>query len=119
MSDTQKNLYKKFLGLKGEKLAQKFLKKAGYKIIKTNYVTPYGEADIIALKDGFIVFIEVKTRTSLKFGMPKEAVGYKKQSKYKDIANYYLIAEKPEIENVSFAVVEVMGDDVNLITDAF
>lgn len=119
MSNTQKNLYKKFLGLKGEKLAEKHLKKAGYKVLKTNYVTPFGEADIVAFKDGFTVFVEVKTRTSTKFGEPKEAVDYKKQAKYRNVANYYLLTEKPKSEDVSFAVVEVLDDFINLITDAF
>ena len=50
MSDTQKNLYKKLLGRKGELIAQNFLKKQGYKIIANNYVTKFGEADIIAKK---------------------------------------------------------------------
>ena len=119
MPDTQKNLYKKFLGLKGEKLAEKHLKKLGYKIIKTNYVTPFGEADIICSKNGAMVFAEVKTRSSNKFGTPAQAVDNKKQNKYRQIATYYLTTNKLDDVEVSFMVVEVLGDCINLITDAF
>ena len=68
-------------------------------------------------KDGEIVFLEVKTRSSNLFGEPKEAVNYYKQEKYKKIAQYYKLkyGETP----ISFAVVEVTEDSVNLIEDAF
>ena len=119
MPDTQKNLYKKFLGLKGEKTAEKHLKKLGYKIIKTNYVTPFGEADIVCEKNGVLTFAEVKTRSSNKFGTPAEAVDIKKQNKYRQIAKYYLLTNKLDDVEISFLVVEVVGDLVNVITDAF
>ena len=119
MPNSQKDVHKKLLGLKGEKLAQKHLKGLGYKILKTNYVTPFGEADIVCSYDSAIVFVEVKTRSSLAFGTPKDAVNYKKQKKYKQIAEYYMLTNKLEDVEISFAVVEVFEDEVNLITDAF
>lgn len=119
MPNSPKNLYKKFLGLKGEKLAEKHLKKLGYNIIKTNYCTPFGEADIVCEKGGAIVFAEVKTRSSFKFGTPAQAVDYKKQKKYRQIASYYLNSNDLDDVEVSFMVVEVLDDTVNLITDAF
>ena len=84
MPNSPKNLYKKFLGLKGEKLAEKHLKKLGYKILLNNYVTPFGEADLVCEYNGSLTFVEVKTRTSTKFGTPAMAVDYKKQNKYKN-----------------------------------
>ena len=57
---------KKF-GIIGEKIAQKFLINKGYEILETNYYTKIGEIDIIAQKSKKIVFIEVKTRSNLKF----------------------------------------------------
>ncbi len=119
MPNTQKDLYKKFLGLKGEKLAEKHLKKLGYKIIKTNYVTPFGEADIVCSINGSLVFAEVKTRSSYSFGTPAQAVDYKKQNKYRQIAQYYLTINNLDDIEVSFMVIEVIDDCVNLITDAF
>ncbi len=119
MSDSPKNLYKKLLGAKGELIAVKFLKTKGYKILHKNYKTKFGEADIIALKDGITVFVEVKTRTSLKYGTPAEAVNYTKQQKYRDIANAYLMLNDCKDGQISFAVVEVLGDSVNFIENAF
>ena len=117
MSNTQRDLHKKLLGKRGEKLAVKFMKKAGYKLVKRNYTTPFGEADIIMEKGGVTVFVEVKTRLSDIYGEPKDSVGYKKQEKYKKIAEYYLLryGQAP----ISFAVVEVTQEGVNLIEDAF
>ena len=117
MSDTQRNLHKKLLGRKGERLAVKFMKKAGYKLVKRNFTTPFGEADAILLKDGITVFLEVKTRSNTLFGEPKDSVGYRKQEKYKKIAQYYKLkyGETP----ISFAVAEVTEEGVNVIEDAF
>lgn len=61
-------------GTCGEKAAESFLKKKGYRILKTNYRTPLGEIDIVARKDGFIVFVEVKARTSSSLGPPYLAI---------------------------------------------
>lgn len=60
----------------GEQLATDFLKKQGYKIIERNFRKGYGEIDIIALDHGVLVFVEVKTKTSLAFGDPLEKIGY-------------------------------------------
>ncbi len=70
------------MGRAGEKRAVVFLKKKGFKILKTNYKTVFGEIDIIAQDKDTIVFIEVKTRTSDNYGVPSEAVDKRKQEKY-------------------------------------
>lgn len=63
------------IGKKGEDIATQFLKKKGYKILERNYRKKYAEIDIIALSsDNVLVFVEVKTRTSQKFGTPFEAI---------------------------------------------
>ena len=58
----------------GEEEASNFLRKKGYKIIERNFRKGYGEIDIVALKNGILIFIEVKTRTSSNFGAPFEAI---------------------------------------------
>ena len=118
MQNTSKNLYKKLLGRKGEDLAYIYLKKLGYKIIETNYYTKFAEADIIALKGDVLTFVEVKTRTSNKYGAPSEAVNKKKQEKYRELALYY-VNDKNYDGEIAFAVVEVMGTSVNFIENAF
>ena len=87
MSFSSQDVYKKALGRGGEKRVAEFLKARGLKILKTNYVTPFGEADIIAEDKalGEIAFIEVKTRSSDSYGTPAEAVGTKKREKYRKI----------------------------------
>jgi putative endonuclease len=119
VSDSPKNLYKKLLGRKGELLAQGFLKKKGYKILQTNYRTKFGEADIIATYNNEIVFIEVKTRSNSKFGTPAEAVNYQKQKRYRDIAKAYMLQNCEYDMPFSFAIVEILGEEINLIENAF
>lgn len=117
MPDTQKDLHKKLLGRKGEELTVKKLKKSGYKSIKRNVVTPFGEADIVCEKDGKTVFVEVKTRSGKAFGLPCEAVDSKKQAKYRKIADFLLGGA--DGKDVGFAVAEVTEEGVNIIFDAF
>ena len=65
----------------GEQVAMKFLIKKGYEIEGLNYRSPFGEIDIIASNDEYIVFVEVKTRSSLDFGHPFEAINKAKLQK--------------------------------------
>ncbi len=58
----------------GENAAAEFLKKKGYVILERNFRKGYGEIDIIAVKKGTLVFVEVKTRSSDKFGTPLDAI---------------------------------------------
>ena len=119
MQITQKNFYKKLLGRAGEKRAVEFLKKNGFKILKTNFKTMLGEIDIIAEEKGVIVFIEVKTRTSDSFGLPCEAVDKKKQEKYYKTAMFYLQKEKKTDSECRFDVVEIENGQINHIFNAF
>lgn len=118
MPDTQKNFYKKLLGKRGERLAENEIKKLGYKFVKRNFTTPYGEADLIFRKGEETLFVEVKTRSNRSFGEPCEAVGYKKQEKYRKIAEYYF-GDGADEKNVCFAVAEVTEGKVNVIFNAF
>ena len=117
MPDSQTDFHKKLLGKVGEKKAIAYMKKLGYKLIKANFKTPFGEADAVFQKDGVTVFTEVKTRSNRSFGDPKDSVNYLKKEKYRKIANYYTLKEENAV--VSFAVVEIVGDEINLIIDAF
>ncbi len=76
-------------GIHGEKLAQDFLKKHGYRIIETNYRTSEGEIDIIAKQKDCLVFIEVRTKRSLLFGTPEESITHAKMQKLKTVAARY------------------------------
>jgi len=74
----------------GEKLAVEHLKTQGYQILAENYRFQRGEIDIIAKHEERIVFVEVKTRRSLKYGVPQSAVTKQKQRQISKIALAYL-----------------------------
>ena len=119
MQITQKNFHKKILGRAGELKATEFLKKNGYKILETNYTTPLGEIDIIATDKEYVVFIEVKTRTSDVYGAPSEAVNFRKQQKYYKTALYYLQRNKKTESPCRFDVIEIEDGKINHILNAF
>lgn len=110
------------LGDEGEGLAIQFLHKNGYQILEQNYKTPVGEIDIIASEAETLVFIEVKTRKSIEFGMPYEAVNREKRRKISNTALLYLKRFK-EIPPCRFDVVSIYyengGPELELIKDAF
>lgn len=76
-------------GILGEKLARDFLENRGYKIIETNYRCPEGEVDIIAGHDDYLVFIEVRTKTSRSFGSPEESITPTKKERLRAVAFQY------------------------------
>jgi putative endonuclease len=78
------------IGKFGEDIASKYLKDKGYKIKERNYRTFLGEIDIICEYKGNIIFVEVKTRNSDKFGYPEEAINLAKQRKIIKNALCYL-----------------------------
>ncbi len=97
------------LGNLGEDLAEKYLQENGYKIIVRNYKNKIGEIDIIAHDDSFLVFIEVKTRTSTYQGLPADAVNYRKQKKIIRVAQWYL-QEKKYTGKWRIDVVSILAD---------
>jgi len=78
------------IGKFGEDIASKYLQEKGYKIIERNYRTFLGEIDIISEYKGTIIFVEVKTRRSDRFGYPEEAINLNKQRKIIKNALCYL-----------------------------
>ena len=119
MQNSPKDLRNKILGRKGETLTCKYLKRHGYKILRRNYTTPFGEADIVAQsRDGYICFVEVKTRETDAFGLPAEAVTREKQRRYRMIAGFYCRTEGRELA-VRFDVASVLGGDLEYYENAF
>ncbi|MBR2673893.1 MAG: YraN family protein [Mogibacterium sp.] len=100
--------YMKNVGDLGEQLAADMLKNSGYRIIMRNYAVRDGEIDIIAIKDGVLHFVEVKTRKGDDYGFPSDAVTPAKQKRIKKAANTYLSSRRGHWQNVSFDVYEVM-----------
>jgi len=74
------------LGRRGEMLAAAFLEGAGLTIVERNWRCPQGEIDLIARDAGELVFVEVKTRTSVAFGHPLEAITVQKLARLRRLA---------------------------------
>ena len=78
------------LGISGENLACDALARRGYAILARRYRTRVGEIDIVARDGETLVFVEVKTRTSGNFGVPAEAVTWRKRRRVVTMARWYL-----------------------------
>ena len=98
---------KHILGKLGEDLVEKYLIDKNYKIIERNFRGSKGEIDIIAKEDDEIVFIEVKTRSSVICGRPSEAVNKLKKKHLIQTIKYYLYLNKLEDKNIRIDVIEV------------
>jgi putative endonuclease len=97
----------KEVGAKGEKLAAKFLKRKGYKVIQRNYKCKLGEIDIVAEHDGTIVFVEVKTRQTQEFGPPQYAVTAAKRGQISKVALSYIRDKKMVDQSCRFDVIGI------------
>ena len=95
------------IGKLGEDIAVNYLKQKGYKILDRNFECRQGELDIIALDKKEIVFIEVKTRTSNRYGYPSEAVNKVKQKHMLQTIKYYLYIRNLNDKFVRIDVIEV------------
>lgn len=94
-------------GAVGEVLAARFLRDNGYEILAGNYRSRFGEVDIIAADDEYIVFVEVKSRAENSYYLPREAVTAEKQRRIIKTALYY-IAHKPDPRQMRFDVIEII-----------
>lgn len=90
------------LAREGEEIAAKYLQKLGFKIIDRNFRGRNTELDIVAVKDNTLVFVEVKTRTSDKFGTPFEQIAYWKLKSLVKAAQFYKLTHKnlPELMRI-------------------
>lgn len=96
------------LGPRGERIAARTLKRAGYRIIERNYRSKPGEIDLIALDGDTLVFVEVKTRTSADAADPQDAVNRAKQRQLGRVARYYVQAKSAHHRPCRFDVVTVV-----------
>lgn len=110
-------------GKEGENRAAEYLKNAGFEIIERNYRYGHGEIDIVAKDGEYLVFVEVKTRTSDAFGSPLYAITYGKQKQIARVAQGYLYEKKIANVPCRFDVVgvEFIGGKLRLehIPNAF
>ena len=110
------------LGEEGEKIAVNYLESRGYIIYHTNWRMGHLEVDIIAEDSGELVFVEVKTRSSNKYGEPEYAVEYQKEKDIIRIASVYLENLHLEIPARFDIIAIIIGDKKSNVThfeDAF
>jgi len=94
------------LGKWGEEQAAVYLQRQGLQIVERNYRCPLGEIDIIARDGDCLVFCEVKTRSSSRYGLPQEAVAWSKQQKIIKVASWYLGDREPATD-IRFDVIAI------------
>ena len=106
-------------GRKGERIACLFLLKQGFDIIARRYRSSSGELDIIAYEGDTLVFIEVKTRSSAKFGEPWEFVDWQKQQILRRTAEAFIADHDLGQYAYRFDIVSVLGKQPTLFRNAF
>lgn len=111
---------KRAVGTAYEKLAGAYLEQQGYEIVMYNFRCRMGEVDIIAKDGEYLVFVEVKYRSSERSGNPLEAVNVKKQRIISKVASYYCLTHGyGETKPCRFDVVAINGTEYTLIKNAF
>jgi len=110
------------LGKEGEEMACRWLADRGYIILEKNWKNRHEEIDLITRLDDQIVFIEVKTRSSLKYGNPEDAVSLKKQRNLVNAGHEYILKHQIDLE-AQFDILSILIIDkkphINHIERAF
>ena len=108
------------LGAFGEDAAARWYERAGYDVVGRNWRCAFGELDLVVRRGPLVVFCEVKTRSSDRFGTPAEAVTYRKRVRLRRLAAEWLAGcEGARGRLVRFDVAAVHGGTVEIIEDAF
>jgi putative endonuclease len=114
---------KQILGKEGEQVAERYLRKKGYRLVERNYRCPVGELDLIVLDGRVIVFVEVKTRSDDRFGIPFESVHRRKQRRMIKAALFFLTQHRLHHRDARFDVIGISlmggGPVVEHIRNAF
>lgn len=106
--------FKKERGQQGEDLAAQIISSKGLKILLRNFRCPVGEMDLIALEGDTLIFIEVRTRSTAKFGWGEESIQPKKRIRLQRIAEYFLISHKyKKWPPIRFDLVAIRWDESN------
>lgn len=109
----------KELGRRGEDKAAESYRAAGYEIVERNWRCEHGEIDIIAASDAVLVFCEVKSRASNRWGTPAEAVTAAKQLRLRRLAAAWLASSPDRWPRLRFDVASYVHGSVSIIEDAF
>lgn len=110
------------LGKLGEELAVEFLQKNGYQILETNWIFQKAEIDIIAKKENILAVVEVKTRSTIDFGLPQDFVKPAKIQHLVRAVNEYVISNDLDLD-IRFDIIAISKEQKNFkiehLEDAF
>ena len=111
-------------GEQGEQVAWQYLRRHGYRLVTTNYACRAGEIDIIAHEGTTLVFVEVRSRSSARYGLPLETVDEHKQQRIRLAAEHYLHSTGQQAAYCRFDVVSILWQEkghplVELYKNAF
>jgi putative endonuclease len=107
------------VGARGEELVAEWYRARGYRVLDRNWRCRAGELDIVAGRDGLVVFCEVKTRSSVAFGVPSEAVTAVKQRRLRTLGVQWLGQSGVRARDVRFDVASVLDREIDVIEGAF
>ncbi|WP_436795444.1 YraN family protein [Actinospongicola halichondriae] len=107
------------LGAHGERLAVRRYEAEGYTVVARNWRCNEGELDLVLRGDGVLVFAEVKTRSSDRFGVPAEAVTPAKQRRIRKLAQRFCADSGERARTLRFDVVSVLRGQVEIIENCF
>lgn len=110
---------RRVLGAEGEAQAAGWYEQHGYEVVERNWRCREGELDLIVRRGRELVFVEVKTRTTDRFGTPAEAVTPTKQRRLRTLAFRYLELEEPRAASLRFDVVAILAGRLRVIEAAF
>ena len=99
------------IGEKGELIAEQFLKESGFEIIEKNWRTGHKEIDVICKQEDYYIFVEVKTRTTVRQGMPEESISESKIRSVTEAARIYLYEKK--YKDIRFDVISIILKNEN------
>lgn len=115
----------KDIGTQGEALVAQYLRKKGYTILANQWRCRFGELDLVAKdKQGVICIVEVKLRSNVSKGLPRDFVTKSKQEKLRTTAMAYLAQQDWMEESIRFDVAEVyvgglFGTKIEYLENAF
>jgi putative endonuclease len=104
------------LGKLGEELAVEYLQKEGYQILDTNWTFQKAEIDIIAQIENTLAVVEVKTRSSLDFGLPQDFVKPKKIQLLVKAVNEYVVSKNLDLE-VRFDIISIHKENKSFVIE--
>jgi putative endonuclease len=107
------------LGRAGEERVAQWYVARGYRVVDRNWRCRIGELDLVLARDRWAIFCEVKTRSSLDYGHPAEAVGWRKQQRLRQLAAEWIATHDVRPRGVRFDVAAVLPGSIEVVEAAF